>query len=105
MKKAFVTRNTVRPVLRYRDTLLKKCISLHVGQTIVFCGRSVFCGLSIFCSLSILSALALSSAANLQAASKLNVITSTEDLASLAREVGGDKVTAESIAKGYQDPH
>ena len=25
--------------------------------------------------------------------------------ASLAREVGGDKVTVESLAKGYQDPH
>ena len=33
------------------------------------------------------------------------VITTTEDLASLAREVGGDKITVESMAKGYQDPH
>jgi zinc/manganese transport system substrate-binding protein len=38
-------------------------------------------------------------------AKKLNVVTSTEDLAALAREVGGDIVTVESIAKGYQDPH
>ncbi|HXD74031.1 MAG TPA: metal ABC transporter substrate-binding protein [Vicinamibacterales bacterium] len=36
---------------------------------------------------------------------KLNVMASTEDLASLAREVGGDKVNVDSIAKGYQDPH
>jgi ABC-type Zn uptake system ZnuABC Zn-binding protein ZnuA len=36
---------------------------------------------------------------------KLNVMTATEDLASLAREVGGDKINVESIAKGYQDPH
>jgi zinc/manganese transport system substrate-binding protein len=36
---------------------------------------------------------------------KLNVMTATEDLASLAREVGGDKVNVESIARGYQDPH
>lgn len=33
------------------------------------------------------------------------VITTTEDLASLAREVGGDKITVESMARGYQDPH
>ena len=33
------------------------------------------------------------------------VITTTEDLASLAHEVGGDKITVESLAKGYQDPH
>ncbi len=33
------------------------------------------------------------------------VITTTEDLAALAREVGGDKITVESMAKGYQDPH
>ena len=40
-----------------------------------------------------------------QAASKINVMTTTEDLAALAREVGGDLVTVDSIAKGYQDPH
>ncbi|MGA2268058.1 MAG: metal ABC transporter substrate-binding protein [Bryobacteraceae bacterium] len=40
-----------------------------------------------------------------QAASKLNVMTATQDLASLAREVGGDLVSADSIAMGYQDPH
>jgi ABC-type Zn uptake system ZnuABC Zn-binding protein ZnuA len=39
------------------------------------------------------------------AQSKLNVMTSVEDLASITREVGGDRVTVESIARGYQDPH
>src|SRR5712671_2693934 len=39
------------------------------------------------------------------AQSKLNVIATTEDLASIAAEVGGDHITVESIAKGYQDPH
>jgi zinc/manganese transport system substrate-binding protein len=38
-------------------------------------------------------------------AKKLNVVTSTTDLASLAQEVGGDKIDVDSIAKGYQDPH
>jgi ABC-type Zn uptake system ZnuABC Zn-binding protein ZnuA len=38
-------------------------------------------------------------------AKKLNVVTSTTDLASLAQEVGGDRITVEAIAKGYQDPH
>jgi zinc/manganese transport system substrate-binding protein len=36
---------------------------------------------------------------------KLNVMATTEDLAAIAREVGGDRVTVDSIAKGYQDPH
>ncbi len=36
---------------------------------------------------------------------KLNVIATTEDLASIAREVGGDRISIDSIAKGYQDPH
>ena len=36
---------------------------------------------------------------------KLTVMTATEDLASIAREVGGDRITVESIARGYQDPH
>ena len=39
------------------------------------------------------------------AASKLNVVTSTEDLSAIGREIGGDRITIESIAKGYQDPH
>jgi zinc/manganese transport system substrate-binding protein len=41
----------------------------------------------------------------LAAQGKLNVITTTEDLAAIAREVGGDRITVESIARGYQDPH
>jgi zinc/manganese transport system substrate-binding protein len=36
---------------------------------------------------------------------KLNVVTSTEDLAAIATEVGGDRISVESIARGYQDPH
>jgi ABC-type Zn uptake system ZnuABC Zn-binding protein ZnuA len=40
-----------------------------------------------------------------RAASKLTVMTATQDLASLAREVGGDLIIADSIAMGYQDPH
>src|SRR5205085_949606 len=39
------------------------------------------------------------------AQSKLNVVSATEDLASIAREVGGDRIEVESIARGYQDPH
>ena len=38
-------------------------------------------------------------------AKKLNVITATTDIAALAQEVGGDHISVESIAKGYQDPH
>src|SRR6202166_1503561 len=40
-----------------------------------------------------------------RAQGKLNVIATTEDLASIAREVGGDRIAIDSIAKGYQDPH
>lgn len=40
-----------------------------------------------------------------RADSKLNVMTATTDLASLTEEVGGDRVSVESIARGYQDPH
>jgi zinc/manganese transport system substrate-binding protein len=38
-------------------------------------------------------------------AKKLNVVTATTDMAALTQEVGGDKVSVESIARGYQDPH
>ncbi|HET9317570.1 MAG TPA: metal ABC transporter substrate-binding protein [Vicinamibacteria bacterium] len=39
------------------------------------------------------------------AQAQLRVVGSTEDVAALAREVGGDKVKVEGIARGYQDPH
>ena len=38
-------------------------------------------------------------------AKQFYVVTATSDMASLAQEVGGDKIKVESIAKGYQDPH
>ncbi len=53
---------------------------------------------------SILLIAALAAAAR-PAAAAVRVVATTEDLASLAREVGGDKVTVVALAKGYQDPH
>jgi zinc/manganese transport system substrate-binding protein len=57
---------------------------------------------------SLLSAAALSTllAASPSAqAAALKVVATTEDLAALSREVGGDRISVEAIAKGYQDPH
>ena len=42
---------------------------------------------------------------NAAAASKIRIVTSTQDLASLAQEVGGDHVEVNFIGRGYQDPH
>ena len=39
------------------------------------------------------------------AGAQMKVVTTTEDLGSLTREVGGDKVAVTALAKGYQDPH
>lgn len=44
-------------------------------------------------------------AGNASAADKLKVVTTTADLASLAKEIGGERIDATSIARGYQDPH
>src|SRR5438128_2529432 len=55
--------------------------------------------------LAVLLALLLTTSLPLEAQSKLNVIATTEDLASIASEVGGDHISVEAIAKGYQDPH
>jgi ABC-type Zn uptake system ZnuABC Zn-binding protein ZnuA len=38
-------------------------------------------------------------------ARRLRVVTSTTDLASLAREVGGNRIEVTSLAVGYEDPH
>ena len=53
--------------------------------------------------LSVLLLLAAPLAARAQGT--INVVTTTEDLGSIAREVGGDKVSVVALAKGYQDPH
>jgi zinc/manganese transport system substrate-binding protein len=38
-------------------------------------------------------------------AATVTVVATTEDLASLTREVGGERVAVEALARGYQDPH
>src|SRR4051812_14685917 len=43
--------------------------------------------------------------ASVNAFAAIKVVTTTEDLESLTREVGGDKVSVDAVAKGYQDPH
>ena len=54
-------------------------------------------------SVALLSSL-LAAAPSARAAG-LKVVTSTEDLAALSREVGGERISVEAIARGYQDPH
>jgi ABC-type Zn uptake system ZnuABC Zn-binding protein ZnuA len=39
------------------------------------------------------------------AAAEIKIMTTTQDLASLVTEIGGDKVSVEALARGYQDPH
>ena len=55
--------------------------------------------------LALFTSLVVAAATSVLAQSKLNVVTTTEDLAAIGREVGGDRITIESIARGYQDPH
>ena len=38
-------------------------------------------------------------------AATLKVVATTQDLEALAKEIGGDKIETDSLAKGYQDPH
>ena len=40
-----------------------------------------------------------------QAAGKIQVVTTTTDLAAIAREIGGEHVDVFAIAAGFQDPH
>ena len=44
-------------------------------------------------------------AAGPPARAAVNVMAATEDLADLVRQVGGDRVKVDAIARGYQDPH
>lgn len=52
-----------------------------------------------------LVALLLLTGGHAHAQSKLNVVASTEDLASIVRDVGGDRVNVTALARGFQDPH
>jgi len=52
-----------------------------------------------------LSVIFAACAPTVSADSKIQIMTATTDLAALAQEIGGDKVSVESIARGYQDPH
>lgn len=66
---------------------------LHAMRTLVF--RAVA-----------LAALACSAVAvPSRATAAVKVVTTTQGLAALAREVGGDKVQVESLSRGVQDPH
>jgi zinc/manganese transport system substrate-binding protein len=53
----------------------------------------------------LITLLGIFSGVAIDAAAAVRVVTTTEDLAAIVREVGGDRVTVESISKGYQDPH
>ena len=61
--------------------------------------------LQCFSSVAALIVAFLVTATETPAASKLNIVTATQDLAAITREIGGDHVNVDSIAKGYQDPH
>jgi zinc/manganese transport system substrate-binding protein len=50
-------------------------------------------------------AAAVAAAAPARAAAAFNVVTTTQGLAALAQEVGGDHVHVESLSRGVQDPH
>jgi zinc/manganese transport system substrate-binding protein len=44
-------------------------------------------------------------AAGTLSADPLKIVTTTPDLADIARRVGGARVTVESLSRGFQDPH
>lgn len=69
-----------------------------------YTGRTHFDGHPMLGRLTIVSALLLAAALAL-AESAVTVVTTTEDLAAIVREVGGDRVAVDALARGYQDPH
>jgi zinc/manganese transport system substrate-binding protein len=52
-----------------------------------------------------LAVAALLAAPAVRGSAAVDVVTTTEGLAALTREVGGDKVKATSLSRGVQDPH
>ena len=60
------------------------------------------CGIALSLGALLLGMVVMLLPANAAAASKIKVVTSTQDLASLAQEVGGDHVEVSFIGRGYQ---
>jgi zinc/manganese transport system substrate-binding protein len=52
-----------------------------------------------------MAAFAPSAAGQGKTSKKIRVVATTEDLAALTRELGGDRVEVKAVARGYQDPH
>src|SRR5262249_26077005 len=78
------------------------CFVTRIGRRAVLLNRDSAVRLSTRWNALVL---ALLLGGSMHAASKLNVMATTEDLAALAHEIGGDRINIDSIAKGYQDPH
>ena len=53
----------------------------------------------------LLTAAALILLAPVEAAAQMNVVATTPDLAALAREIGGDAIRVQAMAKPTEDPH
>lgn len=68
-------------------------------------GQGVVMKMNTSITVGVAALLLVAAASTVGAQSKLNVVTSTEDLGSIAREVGGDRVSVTALARGYQDPH
>src|SRR6266581_8371744 len=69
--------------------------------------RTILIMKSLQCFLCMVALIAglFGTAAPSHAASKLNIVTATQDPAAITRDIGGDHINVDSIAKGYQDPH
>ncbi len=53
----------------------------------------------------LLAAIVFLSLPHKEASAKIKVVTTSTDLASIARYIGGDRVEVDSIVQGYQNPH
>ena len=76
-----------------------KRMSIHAARALAF-------GLAVTFGATLISHTQATLVRPAHAESKpLQVVTTTEDLAAIAREVGGDRVRVAALCKGYQDPH
>lgn len=57
------------------------------------------------CFVALASLALLAVAAPSRAAAAVKVVTTTQGLAAVAKEVGGDRIQVESLSRGVQDPH
>jgi zinc/manganese transport system substrate-binding protein len=94
------TQLSFHPVKPARSRVADRPVACAAARVAARTARAAMRGAACALALALLAALT-----GVAHARTVRVVTTTEDLAAIAREVGGQRVSVEYLAHGYEDPH